>query len=227
MEKKNTILLTVIAIATLLVAVVGATFAYFTASVTTTNPAVKTTTGKSAALASATMTLGKEINSTDMYPGAMLVKSLKITGTCGDGTTTCTAVDANIVVGATVASEFGSNVEWKLYQSDQPISCKNTPVTTTEGNTNTFKMTSVCKKAAEDATDEVFNAALAVDFDSMTPVISGTTAGDTTTVSVDGNTTDKAYYLVVKYKDTDTVQNTQQGKTFTYTIDFVPKGSVS
>ena len=32
MERKNTVLLTVIAIATLLVAVVGATFAYFTAS---------------------------------------------------------------------------------------------------------------------------------------------------------------------------------------------------
>ena len=31
MEKKNTVLLTVIAIATLLVAMVGATFAYFTA----------------------------------------------------------------------------------------------------------------------------------------------------------------------------------------------------
>ena len=33
MEKKNMVLLTVIAIATLLVAVVGATFAYFTATV--------------------------------------------------------------------------------------------------------------------------------------------------------------------------------------------------
>ena len=36
MEKKNTILLTVIAVATLLVAVVGATFAYFTAQGGTT-----------------------------------------------------------------------------------------------------------------------------------------------------------------------------------------------
>ena len=34
MEKKNMVLLTVIAVATLLVAVVGATFAYFTATVT-------------------------------------------------------------------------------------------------------------------------------------------------------------------------------------------------
>ncbi len=39
MEKKNTILLTVIAVATLLVAVVGATFAYFTAQGGTTSQA--------------------------------------------------------------------------------------------------------------------------------------------------------------------------------------------
>lgn len=42
MDKKNTMLLTVIAVATLLVAVVGATFAYFTAS--NTNSTTNTTT---------------------------------------------------------------------------------------------------------------------------------------------------------------------------------------
>lgn len=46
MDKKNTMLLTVIAIATLLVAVVGATFAYF--SVTATNNATATTASGSA-----------------------------------------------------------------------------------------------------------------------------------------------------------------------------------
>ena len=44
MEKKNTVLLTVIAIATLLVAVVGATFAYFSANVTSTEKTTVTTT---------------------------------------------------------------------------------------------------------------------------------------------------------------------------------------
>ena len=42
MEKKNTVLLTVIAVATLLVAVVGATFAYFTASNSSTGNAAET-----------------------------------------------------------------------------------------------------------------------------------------------------------------------------------------
>ena len=44
MEKKNTILLTVIAVATLLVAVVGATFAYFTATTQTGTGAGTTAT---------------------------------------------------------------------------------------------------------------------------------------------------------------------------------------
>ena len=43
MEKKNMILLTVIAVSTLLVAVVGATFAYFTATSTSTGNTNKTT----------------------------------------------------------------------------------------------------------------------------------------------------------------------------------------
>lgn len=48
MEKKNTVLLTVIAIATLLVAVVGATFAYFSVNMTNNNAdvTVKATTAK-------------------------------------------------------------------------------------------------------------------------------------------------------------------------------------
>ena len=43
MEKKNTVLLTVIAISTLLVAVVGATFAYFSANITGNNGKVTVT----------------------------------------------------------------------------------------------------------------------------------------------------------------------------------------
>ena len=52
MDKKNTMLLTVIAVATLLVAVVGATFAYFSVTVSGNNTATNVTgnTGKVATL---------------------------------------------------------------------------------------------------------------------------------------------------------------------------------
>ena len=69
MEKKNTMLLTVIAVATLLVAVVGATFAYFSLSVggnATTTATV--TTGKvgTVTITGGTTDLKLKVNATDM-----------------------------------------------------------------------------------------------------------------------------------------------------------------
>ncbi|MBE6156486.1 MAG: hypothetical protein E7161_01950 [Firmicutes bacterium] len=62
MDKKNTMLLTVIAVATLLVAVVGATFAYFTASNNASGTTVIETTTE--AVGSITLTGGKEMHLT-------------------------------------------------------------------------------------------------------------------------------------------------------------------
>ncbi|MBE6156833.1 MAG: hypothetical protein E7161_03710, partial [Firmicutes bacterium] len=62
MNKKNTMLLTVIAVATLLVAVVGATFAYFTASNNASGTTVIETSTK--AVGSITLTGGKEMHLT-------------------------------------------------------------------------------------------------------------------------------------------------------------------
>ena len=81
-KKGTTVLLTVIGIATLLVAVVGATFAYFTASVTETNETTNVTV-TSATLGTitfdhgATLTLGDA--ATPAYPGAMDSKTFKVT----------------------------------------------------------------------------------------------------------------------------------------------------
>ena len=55
MEKKNTMLLTVIAVATLLVAVVGATFAYFSVSTANSSSTVNVT-GQTTAVGAATLT---------------------------------------------------------------------------------------------------------------------------------------------------------------------------
>lgn len=68
-KKGNTILLTVIAIATLLVAIVGATFAYFTATVTG-NDEAKSVIVSTAQLGSVTYTNGNELKIENGYPGA-------------------------------------------------------------------------------------------------------------------------------------------------------------
>ena len=65
MEKKNMVLLTVIAVATLLVAVVGATFAYFTATSTTTGNET-TTSAKTAQLATLSWT-AEETGRSEVY----------------------------------------------------------------------------------------------------------------------------------------------------------------
>lgn len=69
MEKKNVVFLTVLAVATLLTAVVGTTFAYFTATVTGDTPAENTIT---TATLSVDYTDGNAINSTLIVPGTVI-----------------------------------------------------------------------------------------------------------------------------------------------------------
>ena len=212
MEKKNTILLTVIAIATLLVAVVGATFAYFTAQVTTTNDENKTTTVKTYALANAVMDMGSSVVSADVYPGAKIVKPVTVTGTCPSGNTDCQDVDAVIEVTSSIPTEFGTDVHWYLYKSTTDITCTNTD-SSADGK---FFMTATCQNMP----------------DYSTAIADGTASGvKTVPVTVAKGTTDK-YFLVVEYENKDDAttdgtttsgnQNAQQGKTFTVTLDFKP-----
>lgn len=199
MEKKNTILLTVIAIATLLVAVVGATFAYFTATVTTENDANKTTTVKTYALASAKMNMGSVVTSDGAYPGFKTVKSVTVTGSCPSGQTTCESVNAVIKVTPTIATEFGSDVTWKLYKSAKAITCTSNLVT--DGG-------------------QYYDNATCTNLDGLSPVISGSTTSQSKQVTVSSSTND-TYYLVVEYANSTSAQNTQQGKSFSVAIDFV------
>ena len=68
MEKKNVVFLTVLAVATLLTAVVGTTFAYFTATVTNTNTPTATTITTASDLG-ITYSDGDAISMTNIVPG--------------------------------------------------------------------------------------------------------------------------------------------------------------
>ena len=76
MEKKNVVFLTVLAIATLLTAVVGTTFAYFTATVTGNTTA--TTTTVSSATLGVTYTDGEDISSANIIPGWTASKTISV-----------------------------------------------------------------------------------------------------------------------------------------------------
>ena len=96
MEKKNMVLLTVIAVATLLVAVVGATFAYF--SITTTNnfgggtaDQGKTNITASDAAKADAITITESSNAgsfteTGVYPGHKEVAAIKVNAKSAQGT---------------------------------------------------------------------------------------------------------------------------------------------
>lgn len=85
MEKKNTLLLTVIAVATLLVAVVGATFAYFGSFSANVNQNTKVSTTTEAAKASAFTSLPGVVTMTvkasDMVKGAATDTESKLVAT--------------------------------------------------------------------------------------------------------------------------------------------------
>lgn len=212
MEKKNTILLTVIAIATLLVAVVGATFAYFTANVTTSgNTDNRTATVKTYALTSATMNAGNEISATDVYPGFKTVKYVTITGTCPSGTTTCDSVEAEIVVTPNIDSAFGDDVTWTLYEgtddSTDEVTCggSNNPVTNGQYSAN-YTCT------IPDALTAPEKVKIATNSDK--------TGEKTVPVTVTGGFA-KTYYLVVEYANNEIdPQNTQQGKELSLEMKF-------
>ena len=206
MEKKNTILLTVIAIATLLVAVVGATFAYFTASVSTNegNGGTGTTTVKSKTTATASMDLGSDVSPTDgVLPGYKVVKPITITG----GTdTNASDIKTQITLTPNVPAAFGTDINYAIYEVE--VTC-GTPTETTDATGLQHFMTTSCTDADK------------------TPVKNGTFSG-TTVVNHDVIVTpnfNKTYYIVIEYENKDTVQNpsgdnNQAGQTFSVQVGF-------
>ena len=98
MERKNTVLLTVIAVATLLVAVVGATFAYFTASGgSTENSTVNVTTESVDAVSCTANNVSLVVSANDMTVAAGTTNGTAITplssssATDAVGEITCTS----------------------------------------------------------------------------------------------------------------------------------------
>lgn len=214
MERKNTILLTVIAIATLLVAVVGATFAYFTASVSTNegNGGTGTTTATTRALASASMDLGANVSPADgttILPGWKVVKPVTITGG-GQADSKPVQTKITITPSTSIPTEFGNDIKYYIYETavtcDAPV--EQTGTVSDTDSTPTHYMTTSCP---------------ALDGDSApTPVKSGSLTG-TTVVDYDVEVNynfNKTYYIVFEYANNTTAVQNAQGKTFSAVIGF-------
>ena len=197
MEKKNVIFLSVIAVATLLTAVIGTTFAYFTATINSNGTGAVNVTTKT--IAGASMALGDTITVTDALPGFKKVKTMTVTGS---GAADSQGANATITVTPNIAEQFAEDVSWVLYKSKTAIECESHPVT--------------------DGT-KYYDNATCTGIESATKVIEGTTEAKSENIVVNYNTSDN-YYLVLSYKNyTDKEQNTQQGKTFSVKMSFAAK----
>ena len=198
MEKKNVIFLSVIAVATLLTAVIGTTFAYFTANITTSNAANSNTTVKTKVIAGAVMDMGSKIEATGVYPGYKTVKPITVTGS---GVADSQPANATITVTPSLGA-FASDVTWKLYKSSTAITCTSSPVTT--GTQYYDNATCTIPEGAEVVIDK------------------GAATAKSYNVSVAYNTKD-SYYLVVEYANNGDQTATQSGQSFSIDMSFAPK----
>lgn len=242
MERKNTILLTVIAVATLLVAVVGATFAYFTATTTTSGSAGEGTTGQTAAKAEgATLDLGTAGVERQLdYPGgfAYVGASATATKTNADDTND---YDLTFKVNYTISNQTKTELTYTLYKTNAAITnartCQLVQKTNADDNsipagetrssfecngTNTYgtKIASGKVAASTDGTTPV-----TVTQASETSTGEGNMAQENQTLATkthDSIATTAYYYLVIDYPNSSTVdQSNDQGKTISAQINGV------
>ncbi len=221
MEKKNMVLLTVIAVATLLVAVVGATFAYFTANVTnnynqTGNNGQTNVTASKVASKTIVGTVSDEageFTATDVYPGHKEIAALQVqvTGEAGD--------EALIAIKyAVTANTLYDDATITVYGLDTPLQIGET----TENN-NWFK----CEKKSKIKSDDeakigqeqtILYYEECADKTNELPAnkkITEAKGQETTTIpesgelifkdviSLSGESTTKYYYVVVEFENND------------------------
>lgn len=220
MEKKNTILLTVIAVATLLVAVVGATFAYFTASTTTGTGTGTAETGETTTLGSTSLdmsTVSTQGASNMSYPGGMMVAAAKVTASVTGDQTYNMTYDVKFEVDTSALSGSTSEIKYTVYRVDSAVS---------------GDLVTGCQYHEEDDVKGkkyyYTDCAAASGILGGTPVKTETTISKhtaKTTVTISGETfsnvtnagDEYVYYLVVSYVNDDAADQTatDAGKTIT------------
>lgn len=207
--KKNTVLLTIIGIATLLVAVVGATFAYFSAVAQGNNNAstIKITSNNGG---TSGFIGGEAITLTAIYPKTDAWVNKKITVTYNNpSTTTGTYKYAfTIKYSNTFSTDQLKYTFTGGYCSDVTKTSSN--ACTTAGGTWTANSTTVGTPVTDVATQTGF----ATGSGTVSTLSNGTfnipTSGDVT----------HTYVLSIFFPDTGAEQNAEQGKTFTAYVTY-------
>ena len=157
MEKKNMVLLTVIAVATLLVAVIGATFAFFTATVQDDRDDSGDTgaTSLTAGSVASTTVVGSvsgaagQFTATDVYPGHMEVAALSVKADNKEGdknSVTDIAIKYNVT-----KNDFADNeIKVSVYKKEGEAITGISKAEDSTGNNNYFQCTHQSKDAEQE-----------------------------------------------------------------------------
>ena len=205
MDKKNTMLLTVIAVATLLVAVVGATFAYFTVAQSTAG--ATTVTGNVGGDHIGTITLAGgqplylEVSPAEMAVGLKGTDYYTVTTESNRNATTLTDASRSIYT-ATLDDENGTGT----------YTCTYNFTVTAEGAMLTAEHAGDVELVIEDSANGETRRAL--NADTLTNNITGTWTG----IKGDGTTRTLAAYVVLHNTVDTNGQNSLAGTDLTITI---------
>ena len=219
MEKKNMVLLTVIAVATLLVAVVGATFAYFTAT-STTSGNEKTTSATTAQLATLSWTAEETGRSPQVYPGFKAFQAY----TLAAGGTGSARYQLKLTANVDPAFKSG-DVTYSIYKATSEVTSSlftpgNANVdTTTEPGVARYSITgSAFDSDAEGLTAVVTDQPLTTVSDT---VITGEGVQSVNTINAG---TTEYYVLVLDFPNKNEAQ-TQQNATFSASLKLTAKAN--
>ncbi len=211
MEKKNMVLLTVIAVATLLVAVVGATFAYFTATVKDergdgdagTTSVTAGSIANTTVVSNVSQAAGK-FEKTGVYPGHIEVAGLSVKATHNKNETTNTKI--NIVYDVTSNTFANDDIEINVYKKagdelelNNYFNCKHT---SNQQDGNVVQFSETCDKQPDSLVDELSAEKLTKE-----PVKLEQGKKEDIVLATDTITTNNMeektvnYYVVVQFKD--------------------------
>lgn len=226
MERKNTILLTVIAIATLLVAVVGATFAYFTATFTPENASNNNVNVTTKVLASASFDYGDAITPVEnALPGYKILKKMTVKGA---GDANAEKMTLELTLTPKIDEEFGSDIKYTIYKVEKDPTTKEAKgsVTCTASNPSTKVVDNNVQfydsmECTPSGTYTEFVAQKSFTNNSATNDANDKV--ETIEIANIGGTTDDEYYLVIEYFNNEEANQEAQGKTFDITLSVAPK----
>ena len=218
-NKQNTALLIVIAVATLLVAVVGATFAYFTANSSNTSTSTVSTTSGQMTIAYGDGTNTVTISTLNVQPSDTILvnKTFTLTGTNTTGNDTDAGIAMLYNVGLEYNNTFTSVAATAAEEATAVYGTKGEgslvywlSATTVAGATATIDGTTGTYPGQEASNTAVYYRALIPTSKTTTDYLhlaKGTFAAKTTGVAVTFN-------LIVVFPDTKSNQDTNKSKVF-------------